>query len=76
MLSTTFLPEMKFDSMIFIEPGIYRLPQPGDPNIDISELVLKRKDIWSTREEALRYLRKAWPTKTWDFRVLERFVVC
>ena len=76
MLSTAILPEFKFGSMILVGRGIYRIIQPGDPNIDIQELILKREDIWSTREDALRYLRKAWPTKTWDSRVLERFVVC
>jgi hypothetical protein len=75
MLATTYMPNLNFISMILVEPGICRTPQPGDSIMDMSSIVLKRKDLWANREEASNYFLTSRRFHQWDPRVVETAVV-
>jgi hypothetical protein len=61
--------------MIFAEPGMCRMPEPGDTFMDMSSSVIKRKDVWTTKEEASEYFQSSPWFRGWDPRVLEIAVV-
>ena len=75
MLSTTYMPDIKFHSVILAEPMIVRKPRPGELDFDIVEAAIKRKDIWPTRADALRYFQRSVSCHGWDAQILEKYAV-
>ena len=75
MLSTTYMPEIKFQSVIFVEPGIFRKQREGEPDPDLAQLVEKREDIWSSYEEALKSFNTSRAFRNWNPRVREIYAV-
>ena len=76
------VPGVEYRELILIEPALItrelftanRADREGalkTMNIAVS----KRKDEWSTREEARAYFEKRFPWQMWDPRVFELFVV-
>ncbi|EKM52339.1 uncharacterized protein PHACADRAFT_211609 [Phanerochaete carnosa HHB-10118-sp] len=68
VLSTPYLPKVKFLSMILIEPMIIRKPKPGEFKMEYSEIIAKRRDIWPSREEAMRFFTSEKQWQGWDPR--------
>ena len=52
-----------------------RAPRPGEPKLDLAGGAVKRRDVWPSREEALRTLQARPSFQVWDPRMLEIFVV-
>lgn len=76
MLADTYMPELKFASLILVDPMLLRKPKPGEPVLDLGGPASKRRDIWPSYEEALKSLQSRPAFKVWDPRILEIYVVC
>ncbi|KAI0080460.1 alpha/beta-hydrolase [Panus rudis PR-1116 ss-1] len=77
MLSTTYLPTLKYHSIILVDPMMYPKPPSGFPplaTIDLAAGAIKRRDQWPSRSEALQFFQSRPSFKIWDPRVLEAFV--
>ncbi|KIP03772.1 hypothetical protein PHLGIDRAFT_110421 [Phlebiopsis gigantea 11061_1 CR5-6] len=73
MLSTTYMPDIKFHSVVLAEPMIVRRPRAGELDFDIVDAAIKRKDTWPTREAALRYFQSSISCRGWDAEILEKY---
>lgn len=82
-LSTDGYPlhKLPFSSMILVEPGmmtreIYAVAFK-EPTLfkQVIERTRKGKDIWPSRDAALKWLSERSPWKRWDPRVLRLFIV-
>ncbi|KAJ4483833.1 Alpha/beta hydrolase family-domain-containing protein [Lentinula aciculospora] len=86
ILTTTFFPlpvlqsQAIFHSLILIEPAIAPNPAFIDPARhtplyrSISRLIAKRKDTWTSKEEARAWMAEKMPWGMWDERVLKVYV--
>jgi len=77
ILSNTFHPKPLFKSFIFAEPMCFPPDPYGLPDkftIFLTTGAEKRRDIFSSREEALAWLQSRAGFKVWDSRVLRAFV--
>lgn len=70
------MPQITFHSLILVDPMLLRKPLPGESELDLVSGAVKRRDIWPSREEALKALQARPSFKVWDPRILEIFVVC
>lgn len=61
--------------MILIEPMIIRKPKPGEFKMEYSETIAKRRDIWPSREEAMRFFTSDKQWLGWDPRSLQIYAV-
>ena len=52
-----------------------RKPLPGEVQPNFVPGSLKRRDIWASREEALRLMLVRPPFNAWDPRIVKIFVV-
>lgn len=75
MLADTYMPQLKFKSLVLVDPMLLRKPRPGEPQLDLQGPASKRRDIWPSREEALKSLQSRPSFQVWDPRILEIFVV-
>ncbi|GJE88943.1 alpha/beta hydrolase [Phanerochaete sordida] len=71
VLSTVYYPRVDFAAMLLIEPMIIRKPKPGESNLEFSESIAKRKDVWDSPEAAFRYFSSSLQWKSWDPRALK-----
>ncbi|EKM56754.1 uncharacterized protein PHACADRAFT_141668 [Phanerochaete carnosa HHB-10118-sp] len=74
MLADTYFPTLKFASLILVGPALLHKLHPGELQPDPATPAAKRRDIWPSREEALKALQSRPPFKTWDPRILELYV--
>lgn len=76
-LSATYLPSIAYSSLIFVDPTMFPKPATGITSMPVSlaDNALKRRDIWTSRSEALQTLQSRASFKVWDPRVLKIFVV-
>lgn len=65
-------PFVSWSTAILIEPMIVHR---DNLNNKLLLGALKRRDVWSSREEALRSLRER-SLKSWDPRVTDIYIVC
>lgn len=75
MLADTYAPPLAFAALVLVDPMLLRAPRPGEPTLDLVGGAVKRRDVWPSREEALRTLQMRPSFKVWDPRILEIFVV-
>ena len=75
MLADTYTPPLAFASLILVDPMLLREPRPGGPQLDLVSPALKRRDVWPSREDALRTLQARPSFQVWDPRILDIFVV-
>lgn len=65
--------------MILVEPMTFPKPPPpeelGGHNLDLASGAMKRRDKWSSRQEAFDALQARSSFKIWDPRVLKIFTV-
>lgn len=73
ILADTFMPEIKFSSIILVDPMIYKT---GGPILNFIEMSARRRDIWPSYEEAYKQFSSRAAYKAWDPRVLKIYVVC
>lgn len=64
-----------FHSVILVDPAILRRPRADEPDMNLADYLAKKRDIWSSREEAMQFFRSTKPHKTWNERNLEIYVV-
>lgn len=76
VLSTTHFPRVNLSAMILVDPMIIRKPKPGESDLEFSDAIGKRKDLWDSREAALRYFSSARQWKNWDRRVVKLYAEC
>lgn len=74
MLADAYLPTLRFTSLILVDPMLLRKPFPGEQEPDLASGSAKRRDIWPSREEALKSLQSRPSFKIWDPRILELYV--
>ncbi|GBE85089.1 alpha/beta-hydrolase [Sparassis crispa] len=77
ILAGTYVPKLKFTSVILVDPVLY--PHPPLRGVrDISGPLLAatnaRRDIWPSRAEALAACQARSSFKAWDARVLQIFI--
>lgn len=75
MLADTFMPELKFESIILVEPMFYRKLRPGDRAPDLAGLSSRRRDIWASYQAAYDALSARQAFQVWDPRILKIYVV-
>ena len=68
-------PFVSWSTAILVEPMIVHRDYLAGANKFLLEGALKRRDVWSSREEAHKFLR-ARSLKSWDPRVVDIYVVC
>ncbi|THH29498.1 hypothetical protein EUX98_g4691 [Antrodiella citrinella] len=77
------LDRIPYSSLILVEPPMLSRPllekmlsSSDGTNLlhMVIKAVLKRKDVWSSREEARQFFAKRYPWKKWDPRVLDFFI--
>ena len=76
ILTHTFYPDVKFDSLVLVEPMLInaRHFRASGRKPRFYEAALARRDFWESRDDALNtFLAKG--MKTWDKRVVKLFVV-
>ncbi|KAI0089547.1 Alpha/beta hydrolase fold-1 [Irpex rosettiformis] len=71
ILAGTFMPEIKFLSVILVEPMIYKT---GGPIVNFIELSARRRDIWPGYQEAYNQFSSRAAYQAWDSRVLDAYV--
>ncbi|KAI0689538.1 Alpha/beta hydrolase family-domain-containing protein [Cytidiella melzeri] len=71
MLADTYMPEVKFQSIILVDPMFY---SKGRPKLDLISLSSKRRDIWPSYEEAYNQLKSRSSYQAWDPRILKIYV--
>lgn len=72
------LPKLTFSALILVDPMIFPKPPSREEaamTVDLAGGATKRRDIWESREDALRSLQSRASFKVWDPKVLELFVV-
>ncbi|KAK1232831.1 hypothetical protein PQX77_004057 [Marasmius sp. AFHP31] len=78
LLSMNFSPHVKFEAAVLVEiMTMSKEASIAGTTVDtnpVAKSVLSRRDIWSSKEEAYSSLKKRSPWKTWDDRVLRKFV--
>lgn len=67
-----------FTSLVLIDPVIQERSAEIDPSPDappnLAQLSTFRRDVWPSREEAAKLFAKSAQCKTWDPRVLDRWI--
>ncbi|KAL1743644.1 Alpha/beta hydrolase fold-1 [Schizophyllum fasciatum] len=72
-LSLTFAPRITYHSLILVEPMVMNHEAAAGPHQFLVNGARNRRDIWPSRPEAYKLLKsRSW--KTWDDRVVRRFV--
>ncbi|KAI0797268.1 Alpha/beta hydrolase fold-1 [Irpex lacteus] len=71
ILADTFMPEIKFSSIILVDPMIYKT---GGPILNFIELSARRRDVWPSYEEAYKQFSSRAAYNAWDPRVLKIYV--
>lgn len=74
MLADTYKPDLKFRSLILVDPMLVRKPEPGTFSLDLAAPTAKRRDVWASRADALKSLQQRPASAAWDPRVLELYV--
>ncbi|CAL1697815.1 unnamed protein product [Somion occarium] len=78
ILSETYMPELRFSSMILVEPMI--VPEPPKAFKErlsagfLISAAQRRRDVFPSREEATKYVQNSGVSKHWDPRVQKVFV--
>lgn len=75
LLADTFLPTLRFASIILVEPMLAPKPRAGEPDFNPWKSVAKRPDVWASREEAKAFFASKGAYKAWDARALDIYVV-
>lgn len=75
VLTRTIFPFVSWSTTILIEPMIVHRNNFTGKNQFLLKGALKRRDMWSSREEAQEFLRER-SLKSWDPRVVDIYVVC
>jgi hypothetical protein len=68
-------PFVSWSTAILVEPMIVHRDNFTGKNKFLLKGALKRCDVWSSREEAHKFLRER-SLKSWDPRVVDLYVVC
>lgn len=71
-LSLGYSPHLKFENLILCEPMVVNPTFFPKRNL-LLEVTTKRKDIWSSQEEAYELLNRR-PWQQWDPRVFRKFI--
>lgn len=74
MLADTYKPDLKFRSLILVDPMLVLKPKPGTFSLDLAAPTAKRRDVWASRADALKSLQQRPASAAWDPRVLELYV--
>ncbi|KAJ8080484.1 hypothetical protein PM082_017317 [Marasmius tenuissimus] len=78
LLSMNFSPQVKFEAVVLVEiMTMSKEASIAGTTLDtnpVAKSVLGRRDIWLSKEEAYSSLKSRLPWKTWDDRVLRKFV--
>lgn len=75
VLADTFMPELKFESIILVDPTLWRGPVPEEVDLPIEIMAAKRKDVWRSREEARKFFHSRAMFTVWDPKVLDVYIV-
>lgn len=75
MLSTTFLPQVHYASLLLVDPMLLGPNEGKDTGNMLESGAMKRRDIWESKEKALAALEGRASFKVWDGEVLKNFVV-
>ena len=75
MLATTYTPPVRFASLVLVDPILARPPRAGEPDMDLSGAILRRRDVWPSRAALAASLRASRAYARWDRRVLEVYIV-
>jgi hypothetical protein len=75
VLTRTIFPFVSWSTAIFIEPMIVHRNNFTGKNQFLLKGAQKRRDMWSSREEAQDFLRER-SLKSWDPRVVDIYIVC
>jgi len=66
-----------YTSIILVEPALKahsRLTKHTPAHLAVKAMTPSRRDIWGSREEAQIYFKKRVPWRSWDPRVLDKYV--
>jgi len=77
MLAGMYSPQITFESLILVDPMLIPRPLKGQPEpmgVPLEAGAAKRRDIWPSREEALKFFLLRTSFKVWDERVLKLLV--
>lgn len=75
VLIDSYMPAVKFSSLILAEPMILSPSQAGHLAFDMSAGAARRQHIWGSRAEALEHIRTNRRLRTWDPDVQLSYVV-
>ncbi|KAF9492694.1 hypothetical protein BDN71DRAFT_1451172 [Pleurotus eryngii] len=73
ILSTTYHPRVKYSLLHLVEPMILPTSPPGIPNV-LEAGAVKRRDIWPSKEEAMKAFNSRPSWQVWDPRILQTYV--
>lgn len=76
MLVDTYTPELKFESIILVDPVLFPKMQAADLKLNLASLTAKRRDIWPSHEDADSFFKSRPAFKVWDSKVLDIYIVC
>ena len=75
MLSTTYQPPLRFSSLVLAEPMLLRAYRADETPLDLAAGSARRRDVWSSRADALRTLQARPTFGAWDPLILQIYVV-